>query len=176
MSEAYWEKYRSIVDRQIEQSGLSEGLGDNPYRGKPLADAGKRYHENWWIDGYVHREGITGDAHLPISLRLRREIEQIGDAVAGRRSESEVRELLDDLNERITEWRRVPTPPHVSLSTVDVDDVVQRWHASRTSQQGGTHGGNTGPDDSNPGEGGPPPRRRGGGRTLFDRLLGRNTD
>ena len=74
---------------------------------------------------------------LPASLKLRREIEDIAQTVATKKTEAAVRKVVEDLNERIRRAQRghLDGPP-VVLSTVDADEVVAGW---RSAQAGG-HG------------------------------------
>lgn len=167
MAEAYWQKYRSNIDQQIEQSGLADGLGDNSYKGQPLADAGKPYREDWWVSDYVRREGVSSETYLPTSLRLRREIERVDRAAAKMRSEREVRALVDGLNEEVAAWRRAPTPPHVSLATVDADVVVARWRLACEDLAGASATDGMVPPATTPSR---PERRSRSWRNLLDRL------
>ena len=68
------------------------------------------------------------DAVLPGPLALRREVEGIADAVADCRSEAEVRERCEALNERIRDYYRRPeTGRRIIVRLVDVDAVVAGW-------------------------------------------------
>jgi hypothetical protein len=69
---------------------------------------------------------------LPTSLALRKEIEDLPETVRAMWREDDVRELVEDLNERIVEARRRPASgPPVFVKTVDVDQVVADWQADR---------------------------------------------
>jgi Domain of unknown function (DUF1992) len=122
------DRYESWVDKQIREA-IERGEFDNlPGTGKPLPDRNERYDENWWLKQWIAREGIRGDVALPTTLRLRREIEDIANAVKKMRSEADARELVSDLNRRIVEALRghVDGPP-VPLRPVNADEVVRRW-------------------------------------------------
>ena len=122
--------YESRIDRQIREAQERGEFDDLPGTGKPLPGYGEEYDENWWLKDLVRREKITGA--LPATLLLRREIEDVAQIVAKRRSEQSVREYLAGLNERIRRAQRghLDGPP-VLLSTVDVEKLVREWRARR---------------------------------------------
>lgn len=101
---------------------------DLPGQGKPLK-LGDR-DPNWWVKGLLERENLR--MPLPTSLQLRREAREIDETVAGCRSETTVRDLVDALNQRILDShrRRVDGPPVVTAK-VDADAVVARWREQR---------------------------------------------
>jgi len=120
--------YESPLDRQIREA-VERGEFENlPGSGRPLPGYGEGYDEEWWLKDLVRRENITGA--LPTSLMLRREIEELAQTLAKRKTEASVRAYLEDLNERIRRAQRghVNGPP-VVLSTVDVDAAVLAWRA-----------------------------------------------
>ncbi|GIG73552.1 DUF1992 domain-containing protein [Planosporangium flavigriseum] len=118
--------YESYIDRQIREAYERGDFDNLPGAGKPLPGIGEEYDEDWWIKDLVRRENITGV--VPASLALRKEVEDLPQAVADKRTEASVRGYVDDLNERILRARRglIDGPP-VVLPTVDADEVVQAW-------------------------------------------------
>jgi Domain of unknown function (DUF1992) len=124
--------YESRIDRQIREAQERGEFDDLPGTGKPLPGFGEPYDENWWIKDLVRRENITGV--LPASLGLRREADDLMQSAAKLRTESAVRALVADLNERIVRAQRglVDGPP-VVLSTFDADEVVRAWRGRRGS-------------------------------------------
>src|SRR5690242_4181148 len=96
--------YESVVDRRIREAQERGEFDNLPGQGRPLPGYGQAYDEDWWIKDWVRRENITGV--LPTSLRLRREVEDLARTVAGKSTESAVRRLVADLNERIGRARR----------------------------------------------------------------------
>jgi hypothetical protein len=127
--------YESRIDRQIREAQERGEFDNLPGSGKPLPDRGELYDENWWVKELVRREKLTGLA--PASLRLRKEAEELMDTLATKPSESSVRAIVMDLNERIERARRglVDGPP-VILATFDVDEVVEAWRQQRARPGG----------------------------------------
>lgn len=120
--------YESPLDRQIREAAERGEFDNLPGSGRPLPGYGEGYDEEWWLKDLVRRENITGA--VPTTLLLRKEIEDLAQTLAKRKTEASVRAYLDDLNERIRRAQRghVNGPP-VILSTVDVDAAVQAWRA-----------------------------------------------
>ncbi|MDT5026775.1 MAG: hypothetical protein QOE61_3201 [Micromonosporaceae bacterium] len=135
MGDAVTSWYESRIDRQIREAQERGEFDNLPGSGKPLPDRGELYDENWWVKELVRRENLTGLA--PASLRLRKEAEELMATLAPKSSESSVRAIVMDLNERIERARRglVDGPP-VILATFDVDEVVEAWRQQR-SRPGG---------------------------------------
>lgn len=127
--------FESWIDKQIREA-TERGEFDNlAGTGKPLPGVGEPYDENWWLNNYLRREGVGGEALLPTSLVLRRDLEQLPERVAEMDSEAEVRAYVSDLNLRIVEWIRMPHGPHVRLAPARADEVVARWRADRRTRQ-----------------------------------------
>ena len=116
-------QFENWIDRQIREA-MDRGEFDNlPGAGKPLELDSS---EDWWIKAKIKAENL--DAVLPGPLALRREVEGITDAVADCRSEAEVRERCEALNERIRDYYRRPeTGRRIIVRLVDVDAVVAGW-------------------------------------------------
>lgn len=122
--------FESWIDRQIREA-IERGEFDNlPGAGKPLEGLSDRQDDDWWIKRKLERENIRPP--LPMSLALRRESADILDTVAPLRSETQVREAVDDLNSRILYARRrgVDGPP-VVVPVLDADEVVRQWRLRR---------------------------------------------
>ncbi len=121
--------YESWVDRQIREAEKRGAFDDLPGAGKPLKNL-DRHDPDWWVKDLVAREQLS--FVLPTSLALRKEVEDLPTTLAGMHREEDVRELVDDLNERIVEARRRPTSgPPVFIRTVDVEAVVSDWREAR---------------------------------------------
>lgn len=126
--------YESWLDRQIREAQERGEFDDLPGTGKPLPDRGELYDEDWWLKSWVRRETLTGLA--PTSLKIRKEAEDLMETLARESSESSVRRIITELNERIDRARRglVDGPP-VVLTAFDVEETVEAW---RRTQPGGS--------------------------------------
>jgi len=122
--------YESWIDKQIREAQERGDFDDLPGTGKPIPNRNELYDENWWLKQWIEREQITG--MVPTSLKIRKEAEELMEALAKVSDESAVRRIVASLNERIDRARRsqVDGPP-VFLEPFDVDDVVAQWRATR---------------------------------------------
>ncbi|MGW2086785.1 DnaJ family domain-containing protein [Streptomyces sp. NPDC001880] len=121
--------FESWVDKQIRESEQRGDLSHSPGFGKPLENAEAPYDENWWIKRKMQREGVSV---LPPTLALRKEAEDVAEAVSGARTEAEVRRMLTEVNKKIrAAVRRPPPGPLLNLKPFDIDAVVDEWRAAR---------------------------------------------
>jgi hypothetical protein len=123
--------FESWAEKQIADAMARGEFDGLPGAGRPLPGAGEPDDENWWVRGYLRRERATGDALLPPELRLRKEVERLGDAVRRLRTEEQVRAVVAQLNARVRESWRGPAGPLRPVGLVDADAVVARWRADR---------------------------------------------
>lgn len=123
--------YESHIDRLIreaQEQGEFDGLAGS---GRPLSDHGQAYQEDWWVRGWLRREGAAAGA-LPPSLALRREAEDLHVTVDKKTTEAEVRSYVAALNEQIRKARvGLLDGPPVLLRPLDPDEVVKAWRARR---------------------------------------------
>jgi hypothetical protein len=126
-------RYESLVDQQIRMAQERGDFDDLPGMGKPLPGRGAPDDDQWWLKGYLAREGISTAAMLPTSLRLARQLERLPETVRRLSSEQAVRDAVTQLNREIEEYVRTPSGPHVPLRPADPDAVVARWRAQRAS-------------------------------------------
>jgi hypothetical protein len=125
--------FESWVDKQIRKATERGDFDNLPGAGKPLPGRGRPYEEHWWLRNYLRKEGLSAESLLPTSLRLRKEQDQIAEAVRELPSEQAVRELVNELNQRILEYLRAPSGPQVQVNLVDTDVVIKQWRAHRTA-------------------------------------------
>src|SRR5438477_12404418 len=92
-------RFESLIDRQIRAAKERGEFDDLPGAGKPLPDRGELYDEDWWLKDLARREELAGG--IPATLRLRREVEDLPQALPRFRTEDAVRRAVADLNERI---------------------------------------------------------------------------
>jgi hypothetical protein len=120
--------FTSWIDQQIAEAADRGAFDDLPGAGKPIP---RRGGTEAWLQDYLRREGVSADELLPTPLRLRKEVERLAGTVQDLNTEDEVREVVRGLNQRILEWRRIPTGPPMYLRLVDVEAMVDRWRNAR---------------------------------------------
>jgi hypothetical protein len=125
-------RYESAVEKAIREAAERGAFDDLPGKGKPLpnlADA----DENWWIKGYLRREGMPSDALLPTPIQLRKEVERLPETVRDLPTEQAVRAFVADLNARIVASLRVPDGPRLPLRRADPEAAVEAWRGHRAA-------------------------------------------
>lgn len=125
--------FESWIDKQIREASERGEFQNLPGAGKPIPHGSD--DENWWLKGYLRKEGISGEALLPPSILLRRDVERLPQTVRELRSEQAVRETVRELNRRVVDWLRMPHGPHVQVAPVDADKIVEQWRAERRKPQ-----------------------------------------
>lgn len=149
--------FETWIDKQVREAAERGEFDNLPGAGKPLPDLDKSHDEMWWIRQKVRREGLSTEALLPTPLQLRKEIERLPDTVRDLPSEQAVRDVVEELNLRITDWLRAPSGPQVPVGPVNTENVVERWRANRQASQeaaAATPGGHAPTDEA------PSPRTR----------------
>lgn len=123
-----WETWTERLIREGVERGEFDQL---PGAGRPIAGLDGAHDELWWVRDKLRREEL---ATLPPSLALRRERELLLDGLGGVETEAAVREAVEDLNARIRHLNRYGAPgPPSTLMAMDVDEVVERWRAARST-------------------------------------------
>ncbi|MER5181346.1 DUF1992 domain-containing protein [Streptomyces sp. NPDC002896] len=122
--------FESWIDKQIREAEERGDFARLEGAGKPLPrDMENTYDELWWIKRKMAREGLS---HLPPTLALRKEAEDARAAAAAAPSERVVRQIIADINDKISEALRRPPPgPPLGLTPFDVEAVVSEWHEGR---------------------------------------------
>ncbi|MFI5538830.1 DUF1992 domain-containing protein [Nocardia sp. NPDC051900] len=123
--------FESWIDKQIREAAERGEFDNLPGTGKPIPGVGTAPDEDWWLRAYLRREGVSGDALLPPSLLLRRDIEHLPETVRDATGEREVRAAVSELNKRIVEWLRMPQGPFVPIAPVNADEIVEQWRRAR---------------------------------------------
>ncbi len=123
--------FGSWIDEQIRQAEERGAFDDLPGTGKPLPKRDEDAAQAW-LREYIKREGVSADELLPTPLKLRKEIERLGENIAALRSEDEVREVARELNQRIVAFRRFPSGPPVFVPLADADALAERWRAAHS--------------------------------------------
>ncbi|HEY7042668.1 MAG TPA: DUF1992 domain-containing protein [Nocardioidaceae bacterium] len=128
--------FESWIDRQIREAEERGEFDNLPGAGKPLKDLDKPQDADWWVKRLIARENLP--PVLPTALALRKEVEDLQETLRPLWRESDVRHVVDDLNQRIIDARRRPSAgPAVFVKTVAVDEAVERWRADRERRLGG---------------------------------------
>jgi hypothetical protein len=126
--------FRWWVDRQIEQARERGEFDDLPGTGKPLPKPTGNDAATDWVLREVRRGGHDTKALLPPSLALKREVQDLPELLAAERTERRVRELVEDLNERIRQaYLNHLSGPPLTVAPVDVEEAVEDWRRSRAA-------------------------------------------
>ena len=123
-------RYESAVEKAIREAVERGEFDDLPGKGRPLPNLADT-DENWWIKGYLRREGVPSDALLPTPIQLRKEVERLPETVRDLPTERAVRDLVAELNARIAAYLRAPDGPRVPLRRARAQEVPppgrRRW-------------------------------------------------
>ncbi|OFE18938.1 hypothetical protein BA895_01935 [Humibacillus sp. DSM 29435] len=121
--------FESPVEKQIREAQERGDFDDLPGAGRPL-DLGDLNDPDWWVKRLAKRERLDLGGALPGALGLRKEASGFPGSLADVRREEQVREILDDFNQRVLADRLRPAvgrlPPAIA-KTVDIDDLVRQW-------------------------------------------------
>lgn len=131
-------QWESPVERAIREAQERGEFDDLPGAGKPLPDLGDTDDPLWWVRRYAEREGLDLSLALPTPLQLRKEAATYPQALSDLRTETSVREVLEDFNRRVRRDRLRPPErglPQLLAPTVDVDDMVRQWKDLRAASQ-----------------------------------------
>lgn len=121
------------VERQIRQAQQNGSFDHLPGHGKPIAGLREPEQEGSWIAAKLRRENVDIAALLPPALALAKEVEDLPQRLLREKSESAVRSVIDDLNERIRQAHRRPqTGPPLRVMPRDPEPLVAAWRAGRT--------------------------------------------
>ncbi len=125
--------FESWIDKQVREAQERGEFDDLPLAGKPLPP--RRHGDEYaWIREKLAAEGESTDALLPTPLRLRKEVHKLPETLRDIRSEQAVRDVVDELNERIRQWLRAPSGPNIPVTLVDPDTVVDEWRTARAER------------------------------------------
>ena len=92
------EQQQTWVDVQVRQAMERGDFENLPGHGKPIEDLGTEHDPDWWLKKLVERERITV---LPPSVALRKEDAELDAELDRPPREAEVREHVEDFNERV---------------------------------------------------------------------------
>jgi len=120
--DASWESW---IERLIGEGRRDGAFDDLPGQGRPIDDLDRPHDDLWWVKAKMQREDV---AVTPPTIAIRTERDTVVAAAMSATTESEVRELIERLNERIRDLNRFVTwGPPTSVAPLDVDVIVERW-------------------------------------------------
>jgi hypothetical protein len=128
-------RFETWIDRQIRQATERGEFRDLPGAGRPLRGLDRAYDEMWWVKDKLRREGIS---YLPPALALRRELHEVLEGASRARSEAELREAVEAINEKIRDALRTPQlrGPTIDVVPVNVERIVREWRARQVRRAG----------------------------------------
>lgn len=123
-------RFETWIDRQIRQASDRREFDDLPGAGRPLRGLDRPYDEMWWVKGKLRQEGIS---YLPPALALRKEVHEVLEGAARARTEEELRERIEAINEKIRDAIRTPQlrGPAIDVVPLNVERVVREWRQRR---------------------------------------------
>jgi hypothetical protein len=124
--------FTSWIDQQISEATERGAFDDLPGAGQPLPKR-EEFDGQAWLRDYVVREGGSVEDCLPAPLKLRKESERLAERVRDLQSEQQVRDAVGELNQRITQWRRLPLGPPIFVPLVDADVMVGIWRDAQAA-------------------------------------------
>jgi len=128
--------YESWVERQVREAAERGAFDGLSAAGKPLDPAVLTQTAGEWAVEWARREGADMTAALPPALALRRERQELVDAVPGKPTEEAVRAAVEHFNDRLdAAYRRPQEVPPVALAFVDVDRQLARWREAHPLEQ-----------------------------------------
>lgn len=122
-------RIESAVEKKIREAQERGEFDDLPGAGKPIPDIDRPYQDTWWVRRKMREENLS---YLPPALQLRRDAEDARDRALAARSEEQLREIVEDVNERILEaLRKPPSGPAVTQQPLDVEELLTERRDAR---------------------------------------------
>jgi hypothetical protein len=116
--------FESWIEQQIREAQERGAFENLAGAGKPLPGLDEPHDPMWWVKRKLRDEKLS---LLPDALQIRLDLDRALEA----RTETELRQSLRELNERIARLNsRVAEGPPTTLAPVDIDAVVLRWRGS----------------------------------------------
>ena len=127
--------FETWIDHQITQAqerGAFEGL---PGAGRPLPRrAGEQSSYEWALE-WARRENGGTDGMLPPGLALRKERDELPGVVARLPTETAVRAVVEEFNDRVAEhWRRPADRADAVPGMADPDALLDHWRTHRPAE------------------------------------------
>ena len=124
--------FEDWVERQVREAQERGDFDHLPGAGAPLPGLDREFSADQWAADKARREGYDVSAMLPPALALRREREVLLADVGQLRTETAVRAVVEDFNDRVRElYRRPSDGPLVVVKLLDETVVLDAWRAAR---------------------------------------------
>lgn len=130
------DRWESPVERAIRVAQERGDFDNLPGAGKPLPPINPD-DPDWFVRQLAEREQLDFTGALPPAIALRKEAAGFPESLLGLHTETSVRAVLEDFNRRVRADRLRPPEgrfPAMLAPTVDVDDIVARWHQLRADR------------------------------------------
>src|SRR5690625_6097535 len=88
------------VEKALQEAEARGEFQNLPGAGKPLPGIAEPLREDWLLRQKSTRENIGADA-LPVTIRLACEVDELESVLDGLDSEADVRDRLEQINQRI---------------------------------------------------------------------------
>jgi hypothetical protein len=119
------ENWNSFVERQIREAQAGGEFDHLPGFGQPLTDIDDPYDDMWWLKKKVRRENLS---LLPPALQIRLDVQKTLQAVYSLKTESQVRQAIEALNQRIRDANFAVTwGPSTTTMPLEIDRVISEW-------------------------------------------------
>ena len=123
-----WDRLAEQRIREAQAAGKFDQL---PGFGRPIPGIDDPHDDLWWVKEKLRREDIS---HLPPALAIRLDVQRTLARLASMAAESEVREAVASLNDRIRKASLGPTwGPPVDVMPLLIDEIVHDWQMARQS-------------------------------------------
>jgi hypothetical protein len=121
-----------LLAEQRIQEAQAEGQFDHlPGFGKPIPGIDEPHDDLWWVKDKLKREQLSS---LPPALAIRLDVEKTLALIEKMPTESEVRNTVAALNERIREASfAVVWGPPVDVMPLNPDEIVNQWKSIRAA-------------------------------------------
>ncbi|MFC0675361.1 DnaJ family domain-containing protein [Brachybacterium hainanense] len=116
------------IEGAIEAAIARGDFDDLPGSGEPLR-LPSTHDPDWWIKERLEGDDVDRDALLPVVVLLRREHDQLEETLEALGTAQQVRDYLEDFNERVLADRAANPLARMLAPTVEVEERVAAWEA-----------------------------------------------
>jgi hypothetical protein len=120
-----------LAEERILEAQAEGQFDDLPGFGKPIPGIDDPHDELWWIKDKLKREQLSS---LPPALAIRLDVEKTLAQINQLHAESEVRQAVAALNERIRKSSfAVVWGPPVDVMPLEADEIVNHWKSVKAA-------------------------------------------